>query len=334
MKNSRKRLKRSQGNCKQQQAAPPRDLFDQAVQQSAEALHHISKHPEDISPELLKKAIGQAGIDIIAEKLKNQSRIIGLDFDNLADLFVARYDSSHTRIQYLRSIKAWQQWCNAEGVNPLAVNGDMADKYSADLRGRPGISATKINALLSPVSSFYTHLVKREHLSRTPFISIKRAKVERKQSIVPTAREMKNAVSDNKLLSMAIQIMLATGCRIGALQSIQVDREGNWTAYSKGKRHGGSITDQQVIKTINRINASKIFQDMKIKTLGIYILRAFAKAGLSGGAHQCRHRFAIDLYKKSGKDHEAVRIALGHSDLSVTTAYLQGLSEDKKRRRK
>lgn len=289
-------------------SSPP-DLFDQAVQQSAEALHHISKHPEDINPELLKQAIGQAGIDIIAEKLKDQSRIIGLDFDNLADLFISRYDSIHTREYYARSIKAWKQWCNAEGVNPLSVNGDMADKYSADLRSRPGISASKINALLNPVSSFYTHLVKREHLSGTPFISIKRAKVERKQSIVPTAREMKNAVSDNKTLSLAIQIMIATGCRIRALQSIQVDRQGYWTAYSKGKRHGGSITDQQVIKAINRINASKIFQDMKITTLGIYILRAFAKAGLSGGAHQCRHRFAIDLYRKSGNDPEAVRIA-------------------------
>lgn len=299
-------------------------LFGEDINKSADLLARLSiENPEDITPELLRQAIGQAAVDKLAAELSGKARIINLNFDELAERFIARYDSKHTRIKYQHGINVWRAWCNAQGINPFEASGDVADKYSADLRNQ-SLGAGTINGRINAVSSFYAHLVKRGHLDRTPFIHIRRAKTLKKKKTVPTAREMLDAIAGNENDCTAVQIMLATGCRVGALASMQIDRGGKWVAISKGKQHAGIIDDPVLIKNAIRVIPSGYFENTGRLTLRIN--RAFKKAKLAGGAHQCRHRFALDLYKASGNDPEAVRSALGHADLAVTTAYLHGLT--------
>ncbi len=124
---------------------------------------------------------------------------------------------------------------------------------------------------------------------------------------------------------LAIKAMLSTGCRIGALANMTISGRGKWTAESKGKTHTGTFTDKSIARKVNIAIGKELFTDTP--KLTVYIKRAMNRDGITGGGHMCRHRYALDLYKATGNDPEQVRKALGHSDLKITTAYLQGLSE-------
>lgn len=204
----------------------------------------------------------------------------------------------------------------------------MADKYSEILRSS-GLKASTVNIRINSVSSFYSYLVKRDHLLKTPFMDIRRARVIENHDPIPTRKRIMKAVPPgwaNKKQTQihhAVMIMLATGCRIGALATMKIDKAGNWIASSKGKTHSGRIEGRELAMVARAALVSNPYTDTGLFTLRIN--RAFHKAGIKGGAHLCRHRFALDLYKSSGNDPEAVRRALGHKDISITTAYLSGI---------
>ena len=77
------------------------------------------------------------------------------------------------------------------------------------------------------------------------------------------------------------------------------------------------------IKPKNILDMQAKIKDKGFKTWERGLQRYLKEHGFT--PHDLRHAYALKVYKDTGKDIEAVRRALGHSDLKITTAYLAGL---------
>jgi len=296
------------------------------IEEAAKKLAQLSlRDPQSININLLRRALGQAAVDRIAGQFNRKADITSLNWEKLIENFCLRFESVSTRKMYALNIRKWVTWCKEQGIDPLEANGDHADSYAAFLR-TARLSSSTINLRINAVSSLYTHLVKRGHLPATPFMAVRRVSHQYIDKPVPTATQMINAVwYEPTSVRIAVDFMLSTGVRIGAFATLGISVSGEWQAYSKGNMHAGSINDKQLIKNVRTFVGCEEWK--KANWLTVRIRRAFIRVGLPGSAHQCRHRFALNLYKATNHNTEAVRRALGHKDLGVTTAYLQGLKE-------
>jgi len=293
------------------------------IERAAQVIAGLSM--DELPIAMRKAGITQAVIDEIADRVRSKARIAGLDLDKLIDNFVNRFTSERTRYNYQLGISHWVAWCKQEGIHPLEATGDHADAYAGALRSTELKPAT-MNLRINAASSFYSHLVKRGHLSATPFIAVRRAQRDYEARTVATADQLLEAVqSEPEPVQLAVRVMLATGVRVGAFATFSTSARGAWQAASKGSMHAGTLTDKALITAVRGGHTSLYWKNTNLLT--VRIKRAFARAGIEGGAHQCRHRFALNLYQASGNNVEAVRRALGHRDIGVTTAYLQGLQE-------
>lgn len=319
------------GNTVTEQGTP--DMFAVAkksdIDQAVQAIARLSMDsPEGIPADALQQIMKQAGMNKLAAELESKAKIANLDFEELAGRFLGKQTSKHTKAQYKTGIDTWKSFCQSQAVNPFEASSDMADIYSAELRAG-GKSPNTINARIDAISSFYTFLVKREHLSKTPFMDITRAKHIETHAPIPTREKLIEAAPNtfgnqtHGQIHHAVMIMLATGCRIGALATMKIDKAGNWRATSKGKTHSGRITNKGIINVARAALASNPYTNTGMWKTRIH--RTFKNAGITGGAHLCRHRFALDLYNATGNNTEAVRLALGHTNIAITTAYLSGM---------
>ena len=269
-------------------------------------------NPSAIRTELLQAALSKAAIDNLAKEFNELAISNKVDWQAELCRWLSTYSSASTKRTYKLAIIKWQQWLAKQGVNPVQATPQHADLYAAHCRETR--KPTSANLSISAVSSFYARLVKWELLSRNPFINIRYSRVSKKHKPLATPSISQSA---NPIVNAAIEFIKATGCRVGIFATLKIDANGNWSGISKGIEHNG-VVDKSVAKRIRKhllgLNA------LRSATLAEYIHRA-----LGCGAHTLRHRFAINLYKSTGHNVEAVRRALGHSNIAITTAYLAGL---------
>jgi len=270
------------------------------IERAARVLSRLSA--DELPTAIRKAGITQAAIDEIASIVRAKARIARLDVSSVIDNFVHRYGSQYTQQTYRHNIAHWLSWCRQEGIHPLEATGDHADAYAGSLQATK-LSPATVNIRINAVSSFYSHLVKRRHVSSSPFTAVRRARQTYETQTVATAEQLREAVGEEpEAVRLAVRVMLATGVRVGALATFSTSSQGAWGAASKGSIHAGTLTDKELIKAVRALGEEeRITYWVNTNRLKVRIKRACVKAGITGGAHQCRHRFALNLYQSSGK---------------------------------
>ncbi len=270
-----------------------------------------------LTGEQLEQVVGFASLQEAIRQLQTEAIIAKHDINKLANDWLATYDSTATVKSYKTAINSFLQWLKVNELHGLTATSKDIDSYAAYCRAEYKEAAANIR--INAIGSFYSILQKWE-IRPSPCIKIKRAVTSYTVKTIPTSREIKRLIKTAPTaIGAAIELMAKTGLRVGSLHTLKVNRRRrrHYTGTSKGKTIAGVLPDGITLKDIEAIQAnSKAAFIRKVE-------RYIAKAGFT--PHDLRHAFAVKVYQESGKDIEQVRRALGHSNIAITTTYLQGL---------
>ncbi len=267
-----------------------------------------------LSKEQLRQVAGMAAMQTLLEELKIERLLASYDVGQLVTDWLNSLRSIATQRSYRTAINGFLKWVTDNRLHVLTARPKDIDSYASFCRAE--YKAGKANLYINVASSFYSTLQKWE-IRQSPCISVKRAVTGYTVKNLPTGDQIKElaekAPSD---LGVAIELMAATGLRVGSLHSLKINRR-KYTGISKGKTIDGTLPKGITAGDLAMIQANS--KDSFLKRLERYL----APAGIK--PHDLRHYFAVKVYQESGKDIEAVRRALGHSNIAITTTYLQGL---------
>lgn len=302
----------------------------------------------NLSDEQLNKLAGSVLADKLKAELKNEVKKAEIDISKLIQNWLAGFDSKHTTRSFKKNISLFMAWLDGRSI--LDVNSKMVDDYILYLKKSKNILTAKklsdnsVIQRISACSSFWKSLARWEVVDRNPWHGCKKPKkiIEvKKMESVPTNKELDtlqyfawegtNATgtgSKNKKLGsikalLTLMILRDTGIRSGALRTLNLDRDGNFTAKSKGVKIKGKI-DYEILDRIEVYGLNPQFPFANYKSFPKWFERSTKKLGLTFTIHGIRHRFAIDHYNKN-KDIVALQRALGHSSIMATQAYLATL---------
>ena len=294
------------------------------------ALNNALRSLQALSPAVASDLELKTGLHLaVAQKLANEllskSQMLDKDIDSLIDTFINRYQSQATRATYTASIALYCAWLAKEGIHILEVKGTDADRFAAYCHSR--WKARTANTRINTLSSFYNWLEKREHITRTPFIAIIRGKGD-VNKVVPSPDNIERACNHARPhVASAIVLLQATGLRLGALCAPSASiAGGQFTSVTKGRR-GVSITVAGDMARVIRKHLPT-WKGLSANCLSVQIHRAFRNTDCAASAHGLRHSYAVALYTRSGNNIEAVRRALGHGNIAITSVYLQSLDCD------
>jgi integrase len=232
------------------------------------------------------------------------------------------------------------------------------DQYILFLKNT-GLSNNSIRTKLMACSSFYTTLRRYRHINLNPFYNCQLPKKQYKKSIqvdqnktipVMTAAEYKtilNTLIDKSKLAgshknrtikkasmsliPAVHFLACYGLRVGSLQTIRINKD-NFTYKAKGSKSSCIKLAPDSIRILKqyKLIGTQPFKDYKIITIQKAIsrltveLKTTGKINYNYSAHDFRHYFAIEHYKKN-KDIVMLKKLLNHSSIQVTDIYLQSI---------
>lgn len=269
---------------------------------------------ETLTEEQQRAILQIASAQVLTAQVLEKAKAVSYSVTDLINKWIDSYESAHTKTAYLSQIKKWTAYCGEQSIEPLLAKPIDADNYAAELRAR--YRARTANLAVDAASAFYSMMIKWEILERTPFIRTRRAVTPHATHRVPSEKEIADVVKRQRLLNSpiahAILFLRKTGARAGLLPTLTLQGK-RYIGVSKGKPYS--------VPALSKFDIAQ-WKGMSANRICVAIKRAF-KGKYS--AHDLRHAYAIDLYRKTGNDIEAVRRALQHSNIAVTTTYLQGL---------
>ncbi len=316
----------------------------------------IDSLPPDILNILLQKHNFEKLFKAYEKKVKaeelNDNRI-----DELILQWLEGYESKETQRSYKRNLRLFLEWLKGKSKGLLDVNANLVDAYIVYLK-RKSISANTFRLRIGACSSFWTALIRWETIEQeNPFIGVrglpKKPKKIKKAEEIPSDNDLdfleKYAFNQMKATGKgstgkirsaikalcAVKVMRATGLRIGALKNMEIDRNGYYTAKTKGGIATGFL-DEEVLNVLRffKLPRKKPLEKFNESTFRSWLSKVMnsdqwkTEIGNTFSAHGIRHRFAIKLYIESGFDIALVSARLGHGDIQVTTEYLAGLKTE------
>ncbi len=341
--------------------------------QKSEITTHLTKSIQKLldSPEL--KELSEAQIEHIArsvyldslkDELKKEVKKAQMDsmaIDRYTIQWLSGFQSKHTVRSFKTNLNYFLQWLN--GTSILDVNALVVDKYVSFLNSDKKTSDNTKRQRIAACSSFFSDLQRWSVIGNNPFKGIKglpKKKIAVKEAEqIPSNKELdlleqyalsqivsvgsksgrglKNKETGNLYAYISLKILRAYGLRVGALQGIKIDRDGNFKTKSKGHEVHGKF-DSDILELLNSSGLShkEPFKEYTESAFSMCLWRAQSSDELNAkfkrkySAHGIRHRFSIDYYNRT-KDVNELSKRLGHSSLLVTTAYLAGLKIDSKR---
>jgi len=316
-----------------------KNLSDEQIEQIAKA-HYIDSLKEEFSREVKKTKFNN---DVLQKYI---------------DQWLSGFQSQHTVRSFKKNLDYFLIWLNGSSI--VEVDALVVDKYITYLNSNKKISDNTKRQRIASCGSFFSDLERWRVVDKNPFLKVKglpKKKISTKDTDqIPTNEELdlieryaldqiqransesgrgsNNKASGNVYALCSLKILRRYGLRVGALQSIKIDRNGNYKATSKGNEISGKFDDAiLVLLDTYGLGRKEPFKNYNESAFSMWIWRCQSSEGLSGlfkkkfSPHGIRHRFAIDFYNKT-KDVNELSKRLSHSSLLVTTAYLAGLKNE------
>ncbi len=285
-----------------------KEQIDNAIQ----ALNSIEL--STLTGEQIDQATSMASLQKAVEQLQMKAAIAKHDIDQLVNDWLATFASQSTKQGYRNAINCFFTWLKVNRLHALTVDSQAIDGYAAFCRAE--FKAAAANIRINAIGSLYS-ILQKWNVRPSPCIKIKRASTDYTVKTIPTDDQTKQMTETAPTaIGAAMELMAKTGLRIGSLHSLKVNRR-HYTGRSKGKTIAGVLPDGITAGDIAMIQSISKVAFVKA------VNRHMGKSGFT--PHDLRHSFAIKVYRESGKDIEQVRRALGHSNIAITTTYLQGL---------
>lgn len=258
-----------------------------------------------------------------------------------------RRQSPATQRGYIHDLSWWLTYARRRGIDPAGAGPDDADMYAAALRGAGLADATRARRIAS-VSSWLQYLERTGAVTRNPF---GRGMDRPKVSSVSKTRGLSEDEM-NRMLAYAgaqestrtfaiLALMLAVGCRVGMVISVQVDAIGRDRGHTvidavvKGGKTRRFPLPPIAVEAIERYLSERgnesgpLFVTRNGKPLNQpYIFRLVRRVAAEAGIrdadnlspHSLRHSVATLLLDR-GQPLHVVQDFLGHADPRTTRRY-------------
>jgi len=299
----------------------------------------------DLNHEQLEQIAKLVMAQRLTAELNAKIDLAGIKWEAKRETFLDDAKSDHTRRAYKTALDKLEAWANREGINPLELTAATADQFIREIKAH-GKSAATTRRDIAAVSAFYTFLERYHAAIKNPIrgTRIRPAKENKKETVIPSAKDYKIIISALPDIERAIVITMATrGLRAGALPTLEL-KNGKYHGKSKGKILTENNTSGITLppEAITAIKAAGLdlkkpfFWKTKQGTentanaiegrINYYIGKLYG-AGKIGAAYSChdfRHLFAIQEYKKN-KDIFRLSKLLNHAGIQITQIYLKSL---------
>jgi integrase/recombinase XerD len=283
-------------------------------------------------------------------------------WDEIVDLHLARQAaerglSRHSLEAYARDLRDFQEFCDARGVGPGALDAAAMSAYLAHLADR-GFEVTTQRRHLSSIRGLVREMVERGMLARDPAPSVKLRHHPRKLPRTLTRRDVEmlleaidTATLRGKRDRAMLELAYSCGLRVSELVGLQMNqinlRAGMVTPFGKGSKERivpmGRVAARAVRDYLaarereaaeqvqSRRASARRSNALFVSRLGRGMTRQGFFKALKGWAssdprtswispHTLRHSFATHLLE-GGADLRAVQEMLGHSNIATTQIY-------------
>ena len=177
--------------------------------------------------------------------------------------WLASLRNQHTRTAYRRDLRAFMQWCDGVGVDPLTAARGHIDTWVGDLseREKPATVARRLVA----VRNFYEYLIDADMVASNPTDRVKRPVVNHRNQNVTATRTPEElvavrTVSEQRPRDHALVVVLMdTGLRISEALALDVgclERDGGRFAlivHRKGGNLGRVLATPRVVEVIEAL---------------------------------------------------------------------------------
>ena len=272
-----------------------------------------------------------------AEYLKNERRM-----------------AQNTLVSYERDLRQMTEWLNGFGITgPDKVTATLLNSYILWLE-RSGKATTTISRVVASMKAFFTYETKQGMLRENPAEGLKAPKVEKKAPTVLNGDEVEAFLEQTKGRTLKkmrdramLELLCATGLRVSEIIELKVSdlnftigfvncRDGEreraipfgreaqealrvYLSDARDRLLKGNSTDLLFVNISGKAMSRQGFW----KIIKYYGDKAGIRKDITPQA--LRNSFAAHLLR-NGADMRSVQAMLGHSDLSVTHAYVSYIS--------
>ena len=263
--------------------------------------------------------------------------------------------SANTVSSYMRDIRQFAEWLrDTEETDVVDATQLNISDYLAHLDEEGRSAATKSRCLAS-LKNFYAYLVSFGFLDKTPVISIKVERGEKKMPQILTGREIELLLAQPVCVDAKgfrdkamLEVMYATGLRVTELIDLNIDdvnlEQGivkctgakktrviplypaalkSLTTYVQDVRYSMLADPEEKALFVN-VGGIRMSRQGFWKILKHY--QATARIEKEITPHTLRHSFAVHLLE-NGADIGSVQELMGHSDISSTQLYTQLINQ-------
>lgn len=262
--------------------------------------------------------------------------------------------SSNTLSSYLRDVRQFSEWLDADGLAlPQATQTDIR-QYAAYLAKKGKSDATVVRSVAS-LKSFYSYMLAIHSVPANPAKGFTPSKLERKLPEILTGKEVDLFLdqpndSDEKGCrdKAMLEVLYATGIRVselisldlhhvnlsvGFIRCISKNKERVVPLYKAAIRALSTYINDVRPQLLDDPNQTALFVNMngeRMSRQGFWKIVKFyqEKAGISKDItpHTLRHSFAAHLLE-NGADLKSIQEMLGHADISSTQIYTQVVNQ-------
>ena len=283
----------------------------------------------------------------------------------LADTFLSylarvRNYSPNTAAAYAQDLDCFLIWASNCGIDVLQATHRDFRRFLSSLSGA-GYAKTTVNRRLSAVRSFYSWLVREGVIESNPAAVVSSPKLPKPLPHVLSQEDVEKllvcadaSTPTGALDAALVELLYASGARIGELASLDVDRidfsDKSVRLFGKGSKerivplypaalhaldaylaharpvllanHKGGLTAEEAADAQRALFINARGARMSERSLRARFEKLLAQAGLAGLAtpHTMRHTFATEVLD-GGADLRSVQEMLGHASLSTTQIY-------------
>ena len=263
--------------------------------------------------------------------------------------------SANTVSSYMRDIRQFADWLrDTEEADVVEATQLNISDYLGHLDTEGRSAATKSRCLAS-LKNFYAYLVSSGFLDKTPVVSIKIERGEKKLPQILTGREIELLLSQPVCVDAKgfrdkamLEVMYATGLRVTELIELDIDDVNLEQGIVKcsGVKKTRAIplypaAQKALTNYIRDIRASMLADPMeralfvniggaRMSRQGFWKIlkhyQATARIEKEITPHTLRHSFAVHLLE-NGADIGSVQELMGHSDISSTQMYTHMINQ-------
>jgi integrase len=271
------------------------------------------------------------------DRLHHDYKISTIDLNKEIEDFLNNENRTKvTKNCYNDRLKIFLSWCNEKGINPLKITRMEAENYLyhlATVEYKPGkkYANCSIRAMVLGIQSFYNQLHIRYsniininvfHKLKLPKVKLERRQDKIRESDIKVLKEKFKNIGRNDIVC-AIDIFYRYGYRLGIFEEMKLNKDGNWTAVSKGHDMKGKFTKRET----ERIFATKLLELKKVTLRNIitkYTKRLYQQGKISCpfSCHDIRHFHITKEINKLPDGKKLIEISRRfHKNLDTTMRY-------------